>query len=146
MVIMVPPPPLVQKSCQNMPRMGETLAKKYWRTAKVSAHWFNATADKKHIYSLKKYTVCQSARWSAARRTSSNKIENELVSLKKIASLCCAGHVPPWNVGRSHSPINLKPLEAGGWGGLWCWCYMCCLLLVGGYWLWVWVYSYLTYA
>ena len=35
---------------------------------------------KKHVYSLKKHTFCQHARWSAARGTSSYKIKNELLS------------------------------------------------------------------
>jgi len=36
---------------------------------------------KKHVYSVKKHTFCQHARWSAARGTSSYKIKNELLSL-----------------------------------------------------------------
>jgi hypothetical protein len=39
-------------------------------------------------------------------------------NLKKIASPCCGDCAPPCNVGRSHTPIILKPLEADGRGGI----------------------------
>jgi len=39
--------------------------------AGVSAHWFDAKNNKKHVHSLKKtHTFCQHARWSAACGTS----------------------------------------------------------------------------
>jgi hypothetical protein len=34
-----------------------------------------------HVYSLKKHTICQRARWSAAHKSSSYKIKNGLISL-----------------------------------------------------------------
>jgi len=38
--------------------------------------------------------------------------------LFKIASPCCGDCAPLCDVGQSHSPINLKSLEAGGWGDM----------------------------
>ncbi len=37
---------------------------------------------------------------------------------------CCAGHAQSHNVWRLHSPLHLKPLEAGGWGRSWCLCFL----------------------
>ena len=71
-----------------------------------------------------------------------NKIENELVSLKNISSLCCGDRGRSRDVWQSHSPMQLKPLEAGdGGGGSWCLCFYvllarCCWSVVGC-WLWV---------
>ena len=89
---------------------------------------------KKHVYSFKKkHTFCQRACWSAACRTKSYKIKNVLISLKKIAPPCFRDRAPPWNIRRSHSPINLKSLEASGRGGSWCRCFFrCCLFCVVG--------------
>jgi hypothetical protein len=71
---------------------------------------------KKHMYSLKKHTFCQHALWSAAHGTSSYTIKNELLSIKKNASPCCGDCASPCDIGRLHSPIILKPLEADGRG------------------------------
>jgi hypothetical protein len=59
-------------------------------------------------------------------------MKNGLITLWKIASPCCKDRASPWDAGRSHSPINLKLLEAGGQGGSWCQCFLCvcCLLFV----------------
>ncbi len=62
-----------------------------------------------------------------------NKIENELVSLKNITSVCCGDRGQSRNVRQLHSPMQLKPLEGGGLGGSWCLCFfMCCLFVVVG--------------
>ena len=39
-----------------------------------------------------------------------------LISLEKIRSPCCRDNEPLYDVKRSHSPIKLKSLEAGGGG------------------------------
>jgi hypothetical protein len=79
---------------------------------------------KKHRYSLKKHTFCPSARQSAAYKIIVNKIKKQLVSCKKIASPYCGDRYRSRDVRRSHSPVKSKPLEVGGRGRSWCWCFL----------------------
>ena len=72
--------------------------------------------NKKHRYSLKKHTFCPRARRSAAYRIIVNKIKKKLVSRLKIASPCCGDQDQSCDIQRSHSPVKLKPLGAGGLG------------------------------
>ena len=71
-----------------------------------------------------------------------NKIENELVSLKNITSPCCGDQGQSCDVRRLHSSMQLKPLEAGGLGGVMVSVFfyvllVCCCWSVVGCWLWV---------
>ncbi len=73
-MVTMPPPCLAQNHAKTWTGRGRHQQKKL-ADSWISAHWFNATDDKKHMYSLKKHTFCPWACWSAARRTSSNKIK-----------------------------------------------------------------------
>ena len=53
-----------------------------------------------------------------------NKIKKQLVSRRKIASPCCGDRDRSRDVRRSHSPLKLEPLEAGGRGRSWCRCFL----------------------
>ncbi len=73
-------------------------------------------------------------RRSEAYRIIVNKIKEQLVSRREIALSCCGDQGRSRDVRRLHSPINLKPLEAAGWGDSWCRCFfMCCLFVVVGW-------------
>ncbi len=52
------------------------------------------------------------------------EIKEKLVSRKKIALPCCGYWYWLRNIRRSHSPVKLEPLEAGGRGRSWCWCFL----------------------
>ena len=117
----------------NMTRTWDTSAKQYLRTAGLVCVHFYSTNDKKaHIFTLKALLL-SACTLSAARGTSSYKSKNELFLHYKIALPCCGDREPPCNVGRSHSPIFLKPLEADGRGGIMVSVFfldVCCLLFV----------------
>ena len=81
---------------------------------------------KTHDNSLQNIPFRKRASPSAACRIIVNKIKNMLISLLKNASPCCRDCAPPCNIWRSHSPINLKLMEAGGPGGSWCRCFFRC--------------------
>jgi hypothetical protein len=117
-------PPLVRNHAKTWWGLGRHRQKIYRRIARVSARWFDATAEwKAHVFT-KKYTFCRGARRSAAYRIIVNKIKKQLVLRKKIASPCCGDRDRSRDIRRSHSPVNLEPLEAGGRGRSWCRCFL----------------------
>jgi len=128
-------PPLVRNHAKTWWGLRRHRQKIYRRIARVSARWFDATAEwKAHVFT-KKYTFCRGARRSAAYRIIVNKIKKQLVLRKKIASPCCGDRDRSRDIRRSHSPVNLEPLEAGGRGRSWCRCFFkterccgCCVL------------------
>ena len=118
-------PPPRPKSCQNMMRPRVASAKN------ISADRWGQCAlirrngrKKAQVFTEKKHTFCPCARRSAAYRIIVNKIKKKLVSHLKIASPCCGDRDRSRDIRRSHSPVNLEPLEAGGRGRSWCRCFL----------------------
>ena len=113
------------KSCQNTMRTRAALAKNISADSWGQCVLIWCNGQKKHRYSLKKHTFCPSARRSAAYRIIVKKIKwKQFVSCKKIAFPYCGDRYQLHDVWRSHLPVKLKPLEAGGQGRSWCWCFL----------------------
>jgi len=112
------PPPLSEIMSKNDEDMGNISAKKYLRTAGVSVRWFDATNNKKHVYHLINTPFV--SMHADQLRVEQVDVQNKewFIFSFKIASPCCGDRAPPCDVGQSHSPINLKLLEAGGRGGM----------------------------
>ena len=112
MTMTLPPPR--PKPCQNMMRTQVASAKNISADSWGQCALIRRNGQKKGTSFTKKHTFCPRARQSAACRIIVNKIKKHLVSCKKIASPCCGGRDRSRDVRRSHSPVKLKPLEAGG--------------------------------
>ena len=106
-----------------------SIGKTNQHTAGVSAHWFDATNNKKHIDSLKKHTFCLRAHWLGAYNIIVNKVTEPLVSGKKMHH-CVAEIVCHCATSGECTHLLMKPLEASGLGGSRWWCFLCCMLLV----------------
>ena len=115
-----PPSP---KSCRNKQGLKGSRQKEYRQVAGVSTRHFDKTSTKKHEPSLQKLTFCPRARWADAHRIKVNKIKVLLVSSIKITSPDRDDCDQLRDVRRSHSPVKLEPLGAGGLREPWWRCF-----------------------
>ena len=107
--------PHSSKSCRNTTRTRGVAAKRISASSWGQCASFRCSGHvKKHKLSLQKLTFCPRARWAAAHRILVNKIENLLVSSIKITSPDRDDRDRSRDVRRSHLPLKLKPLGAGG--------------------------------
>ena len=106
--------PLVQNRAETQWGLGGSRQKEYRRVAGVSTRRFDEAETKKHEPSLKKLTFCPRACWSDVISKIVTKIKDLLVTSIKMASPDRDDRDRSRDVRRSHLPLKLKPLGAGG--------------------------------
>ena len=114
---------LVRNHAETQRGLGGSRQKGYRRVAGVSARRSDAAAKEKHMESLWKLTFCPPARQADAHRIIVNKTKDELDSSIKITSPHRNDRDRSLNVRRSHLPLKLEPVEAGGSWRSWCRCF-----------------------
>ena len=113
------PSPSSPNSCQNMMRTWRVAAKRILVSSWGQCASFRCRGEverKKHKLSLQKLTFCPRARWADAQRIIVNKIKDFLVASIKITSPDRNDRDRSRDIRRSHSPLKMKPLGAGGLG------------------------------
>ena len=106
--------PLVRNRAETQWGLGGSRQKEYRRVAGVSTRRFDEAETKKHEPSLKKLTFCPRACWSDVISKIVVKIKDLLVTSIKMASPDRDDRDQSRDVRRSHLPLKLKPLGAGG--------------------------------